>query len=215
MMRGRVEFGGVPASLHPGKVTLTRVYAHSEAAARETIRVALLDHFKPNSHLTHDANRFFERWIDVKKVSHAAFKSSEGNTFYEFVVYVYLTKTEFVEQIVTLVDDEAIPTIQGAPKLIRITGFHVEKLQCRKCHARGHSTSECLDPCLRIEMWAKNHQVTPALVQEILRNTKAQEVITGHNNKGPCKEWGYIKFHSMSDREEAAPFFKELVLKKV
>jgi hypothetical protein len=89
-----------------------------------------------------------------------------------------------------------------------VSGYHVQMVKCRKCGKRGHPISECLDPCLRIEMCSQLQQVAPAVMAKIKSHTKAVEVITGHNNQGPCKPWGYIRFHSFEDREEAAEALK-------
>ena len=88
-------------------------------------------------------------------------------------------------------------------------------VKCRKCGLRGHSIAQCLDPCLRIEMRCKGHQVAPTLMHEILSKTKAKEVITGHNNKGPCKSWGYIRFLTLEDRENAAVPIRDLIVRGV
>ena len=52
-------------------------------------------------------------------------------------------------------------------------------------------------------------------MREILTNTGATEVITGHNNKGPCKHWGYIRFANEQKREDASSFIMQLVMRKV
>jgi hypothetical protein len=33
-------------------------------------------------------------------------------------------------------------------------------------------------------------------MEAIRENTRATEVITGHNNEGPCKHWGYVRFET-------------------
>src|SRR5690349_2548552 len=66
LMRGKSEFGGVPSSKHLGKIIVNNVYAHSESEARECLRNALLKLFKVAS-IPHDANRYFEKWIGVKR----------------------------------------------------------------------------------------------------------------------------------------------------
>ena len=57
--------------------------------------------------------------------------------------------------------------------------------------------------------------VAPTLMHEILSKTKAKEVITGHNNKGPCKSWGYIRFLTLEDRENAAVPIRDLIVRGV
>ena len=49
----------------------------------------------------------------------------------------------------------------------------------------------------------------------IRENTRAIEVITGHNNEGPCKFWGYVRFETLEHREGAIPYLKSLVERRV
>src|SRR6185312_8005127 len=93
MQRGKPSYGGVLPSEHPGKITIRHAFALSESDARNTIRTALINLFKPNPELYYDSNRFFERWIDVRSTSRATFDDRQtGKKYKEFTVYVYLTK---------------------------------------------------------------------------------------------------------------------------
>src|ERR1044071_8491296 len=94
---------------------------------------------------------------------------------------------------------------------MRVSGHKIQFIKCRRCGRRGHSLSECVDYCLRIETASLLHQISPALMKLLKDNTKATEVITGHNSRGPCKHWGYVRFSSFEDREEAASCIYSLI----
>src|SRR5690348_3478934 len=85
MMRGKPEFGGVPSSLHPGKIVIQNVFAHSESEARETLRAALLNLFAVNKLIIHDANKLCEKWIDVKRSNTSVYRR-DGDIFQEYTV---------------------------------------------------------------------------------------------------------------------------------
>src|SRR6185436_1225858 len=81
--------------------------------------------------------------------------------------------------------------------------------------ALGHSILECLDYVLRIQTWSSMEQIAPALIHHLMEKTKAIEVITGHNNQGACKQWGYIRFQDEKDREASAPIIQDLISRRV
>src|SRR6185437_1020389 len=108
------------------------VYGSSEEAVRESVRDAILDHFHPSAWSSHDANRFFEKWIDVRKFSYIPLKAPNGTRFYQFTVYLYLTMTKYVLPIVELVQNEKIKSVFYAPKRITVAGHHVQQLKCQK-----------------------------------------------------------------------------------
>src|SRR5690242_5352493 len=98
---------------------------------------------------------------------------------------------------------------------MKVSGWHVQKLRCRKCGGQGHLISECPDFVLRIQTWSSLEQIAPALIHHIMENTRAVEVITGHNNQGPCRPWGYIRFRNAEDREDSANLIQSLVSHRV
>jgi hypothetical protein len=173
MMRGKVELGGVPSSVHPGKIAIHHVFARTESEARETIRVALVKMFSVNTQIPHDANRFFEKWIDVKRANHARVAWA-NSTLLEYIVFVYLTSEAFLKKVVDVIDEQKIPSLEGAPKEMRVSGHKIQFIKCRRCGRRGHSLSECVDYCLRIETASLLHQISPALIKLLKDKTKAQ-----------------------------------------
>ena len=196
-------------------LTIRHAFGSSESEVREALRTALRRLFGANKELYYDSNRYFERWIDIRPTSNASLEGRQNTQkFKEFTAFVYLTKTEYVEKVVTCLDDQHLPTWPQAPKPMQLTGWHVQRIKCKRCGQRGHMMSQCLDYVLRIETWSKQRQITPALAKAIKNNTKATDVITGHNNQGPCKHWGYIKFASVEDRNAAAGFLESLVKKR-
>src|SRR6185503_2293957 len=93
MMRGKPSFGGVPPSEHPGKIIIRHTYAPNENEVRSAITTALYRQFKPNPHLSWEANKFFEKWIDIKPSSNLPLRDlNSGRLYKEFTVYLYLTK---------------------------------------------------------------------------------------------------------------------------
>src|SRR5689334_8269268 len=99
--------------------------------------------------------------MDRRRANSSVFRRG-NDTILEYMVFIYLTKTAFVEKEVQQINQK-FPMVEGAPKDMRVTGFHVQMIKCRRCGRRGHTLSECIDPCLRIET-CSSQQVAPALI---------------------------------------------------
>lgn len=211
MQRGKPAFGGVPPSDHPGKIVIRYCYAHTAYEVREALRSALLKHFKPNQQSKFNSNRYFEKWIDVKLVSNVPFKAHQNRTFFEFTAYVYLTKTEYVEKIVDLFDEQFLPTWQEhrIPWLLVYGMFKI--LNVVKVGKGDTLFSNAKTSYYELKRGATYIKL-PALMQDIKQHIK---VVTGHHGRGPCKHWGYIHFENEKDREDAADYLKDLVRRKI
>ena len=123
MQRGKPCFGGVPASEHPGKIVVRHAYASSISDVRGAIRTILINIFKPHRELSHDSNRFFERWIDARPAnSNWSTDRQSKKRFQEFTVFIYLTETRFVEPVVDALDDQYLSNGIHAPKPMRLSG---------------------------------------------------------------------------------------------
>src|ERR1700722_10392978 len=104
MQRGSPRFGGVPGTEHPGKIIIRNIYAHSKIEAQEAIRGSVIKAFSIDTSVPCLANQYFEKWIDVIE-HHGGFLDDKKQEFKEYTAYLYLTKTEYVQRIVTLLNN--------------------------------------------------------------------------------------------------------------
>lgn len=204
-LRGNKMKGGIPAPLHPGKLEIDHVYAMSEQGAEAFVRDKLHTLFNSDSLSPYGFRRFFEDYIDVQLISKNV---GEHRKWTSYKVYVYLTETALLTRVVEAFEGKK--STEVAPSMT-VKGHHLKR--CDKCQRRDHTTSQHIDTCLRITTADERRQVAPTLMKLLKEGTGAKEVITGSNNYGPCKSWGYIRFEKPDDLER--PMVLEFIKKMV